>query len=127
MRRHRYVAAVGALAAVIAVALLAGRVAGQQAPAAPSANATAAGGAWKAPRTPWSAPDMQGIWSSNTITPLERPAKYAGREFLTDEEVAAEVAAREQAAEQRRRAPRGKVADLDVSLRSLGSGQKPKW
>jgi len=37
----------------------------------------------KAPRTPWGAPDMQGIWSSNTITPLVRPAKYAGREFLT--------------------------------------------
>jgi len=114
MRHHRYVAAVGALAAVIAVALLAGRVAGQQGPATASPNATPAGGAWQAPRTPWGAPDIQGIWSSNTITPLERPAKYADREFLTDQEVAAEVAAREQAAEQRRRAPRGKVADLDA-------------
>ena len=114
MRRHRYVAAVGALAAAIAVALLAGRVAGQQRPATASPNATPGGGAWQAPRTPWGAPDIQGIWSSNTITPLERPAKYADREFLTDREVAAEVAAREQAAEQRRRAPRGKVADLDA-------------
>jgi hypothetical protein len=113
MRRHRYVAAVGALAAVITVALL-GRVAGQQGPATASPNATPAGGVWQAPRTPWGAPDVQGIWSSNTITPLERPAKYAGREFLTDEEVAAEVAAREQAAEQRRRAPRGTVVDLDA-------------
>jgi len=114
MKRHRYVAAVGALAAVIALALLAGRVAGQQGPATARPNATPAGGAWQAPRTPWGAPDIQGIWSSNTITPLERPAKYADREFLTDQEVAAEVAAREQAAEQRRRAPRGKVADLDA-------------
>ena len=42
-----------------------------------------------APRTPWGDPDLQGIWSSKTQTPLERPAEYAGREFLTDEEVAA--------------------------------------
>ena len=42
-----------------------------------------------APRTPWGAPDLQGIWSSKTQTPLERPAEYAEREFLTDEEVAA--------------------------------------
>ena len=41
-----------------------------------------------AARTPWGDPDLQGIWSSKTQTPLERPAEYAGREFLTDEEVA---------------------------------------
>jgi hypothetical protein len=38
-------------------------------------------------RTPWGHPDLQGIWTNSTITPLERPAKFAGREFLTDEEV----------------------------------------
>ena len=114
MTRHRQVAAAGVLAAVIAIGLLAGRVAGRQAPSASSPNATAARGTSQAPRTPWGAPDLQGIWSSNTITPLERPEKYAGREFLTDEDVAAEIAAREQAAERRRRAPRGTVTDLDA-------------
>jgi hypothetical protein len=39
--------------------------------------------------TPWGDPDLQGIWDLKTRTPLERPQKYAGREFLTDEEVAA--------------------------------------
>lgn len=39
-------------------------------------------------RTPWGHPDLQGIWSSKTQTPLERPAQYGVREFLTDEEVA---------------------------------------
>ena len=39
-------------------------------------------------RTAWGDPDLQGIWSFATITPLERPAELAGREFLTDEEVA---------------------------------------
>jgi hypothetical protein len=41
------------------------------------------------PRTAWGAPDLQGIWDLHTITPLERPEEYAGREFLSDEEAAA--------------------------------------
>jgi hypothetical protein len=40
-------------------------------------------------RTPWGHPDLQGLWTNSTITPLERPAKFAGREFLTDEEARA--------------------------------------
>ena len=39
-------------------------------------------------RTPDGRPDLQGAWSFATITPLERPSQYSGREFLTDEEVA---------------------------------------
>ena len=38
--------------------------------------------------TPWGDPDLQGIWSYATITPLQRPGALADREFLTDEEVA---------------------------------------
>jgi hypothetical protein len=38
--------------------------------------------------TPWGHPDLQGIWDSKTITPLQRPDRFAGREFLTDEEAA---------------------------------------
>ena len=44
---------------------------------------------WTPARTPWGAPDLTGIWSSKHSTPLERPDEYAGREFLTDEEIAA--------------------------------------
>ncbi|PYS38458.1 MAG: hypothetical protein DMG14_17585, partial [Acidobacteria bacterium] len=40
------------------------------------------------PRTPWGHPDLQGIWDNHSITPLERPAKFAGRQFLTPQEVA---------------------------------------
>ena len=54
-----------------------------------TAFAQSHGAAWKAPRTPWGQPDLQGIWDSKTITSLERPSQYTGREFLTDEEVAA--------------------------------------
>jgi hypothetical protein len=41
------------------------------------------------PRTPWGDPDLQGLWNFGTNTPLQRPKEYAGREWLTDEEVAA--------------------------------------
>jgi hypothetical protein len=39
-----------------------------------------------ATRTPWGDPDLQGMWTSSTYTPLERPEQFADREFLTDEE-----------------------------------------
>ena len=45
--------------------------------------------AYKAPRTPDGKPDLQGIWTNNVATPLERPRDLAGKEFFTDEEAAA--------------------------------------
>ena len=30
-------------------------------------------------RTPWGDPDLQGVWSYATLTPLERPADVEGR------------------------------------------------
>ena len=38
------------------------------------------------PRTSWGHPDLQGTWSTATITPFERTAEFAGKEFLTEEE-----------------------------------------
>ena len=32
-------------------------------------------------RTPWGEPDLQGIWTEETDTPLQRPSKYADQEF----------------------------------------------
>src|SRR3954462_13380254 len=34
-------------------------------------------------KTPWGEPDLQGIWTDETDTPLQRPAKYASQEFFT--------------------------------------------
>jgi hypothetical protein len=42
-----------------------------------------------AARTADGQPDLQGIWSNATITPLERPADLAGKQTLTPEEAAA--------------------------------------
>ena len=39
-------------------------------------------------RTPWGAPDLQGIWDFRTITPMERPEALGDQEFLTAEEAA---------------------------------------
>ena len=43
---------------------------------------------WRAPRTPWGDPDLQGIWTNATATPLERPEELKGKQVLTDEELA---------------------------------------
>jgi hypothetical protein len=41
------------------------------------------------PRTPDGRPDLTGYWTTQTFTPLERPAHLAGKEFFTPEEAAA--------------------------------------
>ena len=46
-------------------------------------------GNYKAPRTPWGEPDLQGTYSNRTIPPFERQASVNGREFFTREEAAA--------------------------------------
>ena len=51
------------------------------------AAAQVATGDWTVPRTPWGEPDLQGIWSNATTTPLQRPRELAEKEFFTDEEV----------------------------------------
>src|ERR1700683_2791939 len=38
------------------------------------------------PRTADGHPDLQGVWNNATITPIERPAAFAGKPTLTDEE-----------------------------------------
>jgi hypothetical protein len=39
-------------------------------------------------RTPWGDPDLQGVWSNQTLTPLERPTEFAGKTQLTEQEAA---------------------------------------
>ncbi|HXD15759.1 MAG TPA: hypothetical protein VN654_02010 [Vicinamibacterales bacterium] len=41
---------------------------------------------WK---TPWGDPDLQGTWSNQTLTPLERPRQFADKPVLTEAEAAA--------------------------------------
>jgi len=56
-----------------------------------STQAPAAAGA--ALKTPWGEPDLQGIWTDETDTPLQRPAKYANQEFFTEAQLTIPVIA----------------------------------
>jgi len=44
-------------------------------------------------RTPWGVPDLRGVWDNRTITPLERPRQFTGKETLTAAEATAHEAA----------------------------------
>src|SRR5580658_6921207 len=78
--KHRCLFFVLGLTALLAVA---------QGQVAHTALAKTTGKAWTPPRTPDGRPDLQGFWSNNSATPLERPKELAGRALLTDEELAA--------------------------------------
>src|SRR5471032_1244921 len=39
-------------------------------------------------KTSWGEPDLQGLWTDEYQTPVQRPAKFAQREFLTGAELA---------------------------------------
>ena len=47
----------------------------------------AAASSWRASRTPWGDPDLQGTWTNVTATPLERPRALEGKQELTREEL----------------------------------------
>ena len=51
--------------------------------------------AFHAPRNALGQPDLQGVWTNATITPLTRPQKFGTRNVLTKEEAAAAEAATE--------------------------------
>jgi hypothetical protein len=96
----------------ITLTVLAPLPASAQAPRGAPAQSPAAPRNWTAPRTPWGEPDLQGTYSNRTITPFERPANVAGREFFTPDEVAAlEKRAQEQSGDEGR--TKGTRADVE--------------
>ena len=64
----------------VAVAVVAGLLAGALVHGQPKK--------WTA-RTADGQPDLQGYWTNATVTPLRRPAEFAGKEFTTAAEAAA--------------------------------------
>jgi len=75
---NRLILSAGALALTFTVFLPA------QTPAAKSNSKN-----WTVPRTPDGKPDLQGVWTNATLTPLERPSAMAGKATVTDAEAAA--------------------------------------
>jgi len=82
------------------------------APVAPtSAEAPAVSGT--APKTPWGEPDLQGIWTDEFDTALQRPPKYANQEFFT--EAQREELDRERSALYGEERPAERGTELDVA------------
>jgi hypothetical protein len=82
-RRHWVVALT-----CVALPLMATLTAGQSAPSTRPRNSQTL------PRTPDGRPDLQGFWTNDSYTPLERPAEAAGKSHFTPQEAAAFVRSR---------------------------------
>lgn len=63
-------------------------------------------------RTPWGEPDLQGIWNGETLTPLQRPARFANQPVLMPEEAAKAEAEVDSRAGRDKRAGRGTEKDV---------------
>src|SRR5689334_22109066 len=48
---------------------------------------------YRAPRTSFGQPDLQGIWTNSTLTPVERPTNLGDKLLLTEQEARAMEAA----------------------------------
>ncbi len=63
-------------------------------------------------KTPWGEPDLQGIWTDEADTPLQRPARYAEQEFFTPAQRAELDKERSEVLSSDKRGERGTELDL---------------
>jgi hypothetical protein len=87
--------------------------------ASAQAQATPSGGPSPALQTPWGEPDLQGIWTDEFETPLQRPAKYADQEFFTETQRAELDLQRAALPGKDRRAARGTEFDVAGSYNDV--------
>jgi hypothetical protein len=112
-------------AAAVAVFVAIGCVFVAHAQAPKPATGGGADAAYRAPRTPWGDPDLEGKWPSSLMNgvPLQRPESFGTRNVLTDEEFAA----------RQKQAARQKAQDVEdfnfdnpsVPFGQVGGGQSP--
>jgi hypothetical protein len=100
-------------AAAGSAAILAPTAASAQTPEGSAAPSSAA------LKTPWGEPDFQGIWTDETTTPLQRPAKYADKVSFSEAERAELDQARTEVLGRERRAERGTERDVSGSYNNV--------
>jgi hypothetical protein len=115
--RHRVPASAGLIALIVVISALLAAQSANESPAVSSQSA--------ASRTPWGDPNLQGIWTDVYETPLQRPAKYAGREFLTEDEVAALDQQRSAILRRDHREPKGSERDVSGAYNAVFETVKP--
>lgn len=77
-------------------------------------------------KTTWGEPDLQGIWSPGYIlTPLQRPERFAGKAFLSDDEVA-ELEAQAASSEGRDQRLENAFEDLQGAYNDVFTGRGTK-
>src|ERR1700722_9069701 len=111
----------GWVAAGLAIMLLAAGPVAAQAPTAASRTAKTSSRAWAPPKTPWGDPDIEGVWTSDSVRgiPTQRPAELAGQAELSDEEFAKKVA--------RDNDRRKKAEDAEGAFRNDGAWLKKSF
>src|SRR5258706_11681618 len=70
-------------------------------------------------KTPWGEPDLQGIWTDETDTPLQRPPKYANQEFFSEAQRVEIDRARSEILGRERRAEPGTERDVSGSYNNV--------
>ena len=77
-----------------------------------SISGTSAQAPAQAPKTAWGEPDLQGIWTDETDTPLQRSPKFTNQEFFTDAQRTGLDKERAAMLGRDQRAERGTTADV---------------
>jgi hypothetical protein len=77
---------------------------------------------WVQTKTPWGDPDIQGTWTSDDCigTPLNRPANFGDRAYLTEQEIADRMKKLEQQHE-------GDLKDTVDANQRVGTGPPGNW
>jgi hypothetical protein len=118
MRKFSGSVIMAAMATAAGVAISAPTTASAQAPET-SGAAPAVAPLQTQLKTPWGEPDLQGIWTDETTTPLQRPAKYANQESFTEAERAELDRVRSDVLSRERRAERGTERDVSGSYNNV--------
>jgi len=91
---------------------------------APAAKAGSSEKVWTPPRTPGGQPDLQGVWTNNTVTPMQRPKALGAKEFYAEAELEAlmknESLRANQAVEEGRGTEAGTAEDVHYDFAQFG-------